>query len=336
MNITVIGGGTWGTALGQVLTDNDHNVLLYDVNEELVDSFNKTHKHPMFDDGVTVTEKLTATSNLQEAIDFSNTYLVVVPTKFLRGMLSDLNKSLDKEVYIINASKGIEPGTMKRISEIVEEEIDEEKLKSFVTLTGPSHAEEVILRKVTALVAVSKNGNGAKFTQKLFNNSKYLRVYSSTDLVTAEVGGSVKNAIALISGASTGLGLGENARAALISRGLREMIRIVEAMGGNAETAHGLVGLGDLIVTASSTLSRNFTAGLEIGRGEANLEELTNGKRTVEGIRSLQACIQIADKYNLYTPILRVAYEILYNNLPIEEAIPRLLSADLKEEDKEE
>ncbi len=331
MKVTILGGGTWGTALAQVLSDNEHEVYIYDINEKFINVLNEKHIHPLFGDNVPISKSVTGTTNLKEAMDFSDTYLTCVPTKFMRTLLKEVNQLLDKSVYIINASKGIEPDTLKRISEIVAEEIDENKLNSFTTITGPSHAEEVIERKLTTLTAVCEKQSGAEYVQKLFNNSSYIRVYSSTDVIGAEVGGSVKNAIALISGVCTGLGFGENARAALIARGMKEMIQLIEVMGGDPMTGYGLTGLGDLIVTASSTLSRNFTAGVKIGKGTP-IEEIMNGGETVEGLRSLGAVRQISKKHNLYTPIITVAHKVMMGEMDVNDAIPTLLANKLKTE----
>ena len=332
MNITVIGGGSWGTTLAQVLTDNGHNCLIYDINASFVDAINNTHIHPFFTD-VVLPESISATLDLEKAVNFSDYLLLAVPTKVMREVvLRGINKLLTSPKVFINVSKGIEPGTLKRISEIVEEEIDPKYLKGFVVLTGPSHAEEVILRKLTVLVSASKNHELAKEVQLLFANDKYLRVYTSNDLIGCELGGAIKNAIAVVSGISTGLGLGENARAALISRGVLEIVAIVEALGGKKETAFGLTGIGDLIVTASSENSRNFRAGKKIGLGENVLDVVNNSTQTVEGVRTIVAANQIAEQYNLILPIIQTAYQVLFNGLEAKEAVYKLLSRALKME----
>ena len=215
--------------------------------------------HPFFD--TVLPNLIKATDDLDHAIAFSEIILLSLPSKVIRTVLRDINSKLSKPMFFINVSKGIELDTLKRVSEIVSDEINPKYLKGFVALTGPSHAEEVILRKLTLLVAASNSLDHAKLVQSIFSNESYLRIYTSTDLIGAEVGGAVKNAIAVVSGACTGLGLGENARAALISRGILEIVRVVEFMGGKKETAFGLTGIGDLIVTASSENSRNFQAG---------------------------------------------------------------------------
>ncbi len=330
MRITIIGGGAWGTTLGQVCIDNGHEILIYDVNPKHVSKINQL-THPFFE--TQLPNQMKATDNLNHAIAFSDIMLLSVPTKVIRVVLKDINKLLKKPTFFINVSKGIEPETLKRVSEIVLDEIDHQHYKGFVALTGPSHAEEVILRKLTLLVAASTNFEDAKFVQSIFSNESYLRVYTSLDLIGAEVGGAVKNAIAVVSGACTGLGLGENARAALISRGILEIVRVVEFMGGKKETAFGLTGIGDLIVTASSENSRNFQAGKKIGLGIPIEQIYQESKQTIEGIRTIEALEHLSSQNGLELPLIHVAYEIIKGNLLVTDAVPKLLSRDLKSED---
>ncbi|MDI6452341.1 NAD(P)H-dependent glycerol-3-phosphate dehydrogenase [Peloplasma aerotolerans] len=330
MNISIIGGGAWGTTLGQTLHDNGHRVLIYDINPKAVEKINN-HFHPFFD--TILPDEVVATTSLKEVIDFSNYFILSVPTKAVRSVLKEINEVLNKPSVFINVSKGIEPQTLKRVSEIVEEEIDKKNLEGFVVLTGPSHAEEVILRKLTLLVSSSKDQKLSEQIQLIFSNEQYLRVYTSNDLIGCEVGGAVKNAIAVISGACTGLGLGENARAAVITRGIIEIIRVVEIMGGKKETAYGLTGIGDLIVTASSENSRNFTAGKKIGQGIPVDQIYAEQKQTIEGIRTIEAMYHLAKEYNVELPMINAAYDIIFNDLPVKEALQNLLSRDLKSED---
>ncbi|MBE0700785.1 MAG: NAD(P)-dependent glycerol-3-phosphate dehydrogenase [Acholeplasmataceae bacterium] len=330
MRIGIIGGGAWGTTLGQALIDNGHEVLIYDFNMSTVEKIN-SHLHPFFDTVLPNEER--ATSNLKEVIDFTNYFLLSVPTKAVRSVLNEMNLLLNKKSIFINVSKGIEPETLKRVSQIVEDEIATKNLKGFVVLTGPSHAEEVILRKLTMLVSSSQDIKLAQEIQKIFSNEQYLRVYTSTDLIGCEFGGAVKNAIAVISGACTGLGLGENARAAVITRGIIEIVRVVEMMGGKRDTAFGLTGIGDLIVTASSENSRNFKAGKKIGQGISIEQIYFEQKQTIEGIRTIEALHHLSEVYGIDLPMINIAYEIIQNKLTVEEALPKLLSRDLKSED---
>lgn len=330
MKVGFIGGGSWGATLANLLTDNGHEVLVYDVNKDTVALINEAHKHPFFD--ATLNVEVKATTSIEEVLSFSNTLVLSVPTKFMRSVLEQVNNLITEPKFFINVSKGIEPETSKTISQIATEVIEPKKLKGFVTLSGPSHAEEVIERKLTVLVSASKNEADAVYVQNLFANHKYIRVYSSTDIIGVEVAGSVKNAIALVSGICTGYGLGENARAALISRGILEIIRITEVLGGKKETAYGLAGIGDLIVTASSMNSRNFQAGLKIGQGQNVYDVVRNSKMVVEGARVLESAQRIAKDHNLYLPIIDTAYRVIYEDLNLDLAIEIILSAKLKSE----
>jgi len=330
MRISIIGGGAWGATLGQVLIDNGHQVLIYDVNSDAVDKINMKI-HPFF--GHSLPEDIQATTNLIDVVDFSTYFVLSVPTKFIRSALKSINPHLKQPSVFINVSKGIEPDTLKRVSEIVEEEIDAKHLRGFVVLTGPSHAEEVIERKLTLLTSSSQDDDLAKEIQYIFANDKYLRIYTSSDLIGCEVGGAVKNAIAVISGACTGLGLGENARAAVITRGIVEIVRVVEMMGGKKETAFGLTGIGDLIVTASSENSRNFKAGRKIGLGMKLDQVYATEAQTIEGIRTIEAMHQLSLLRGVELPMINVAYAIIFEGLSAEEGLQRLLSRDLKSED---
>ncbi|MDE7263561.1 MAG: NAD(P)-dependent glycerol-3-phosphate dehydrogenase [Anaeroplasmataceae bacterium] len=330
MKITCIGGGAWGTTLAQVLSDNHHDVLIRDINPIFVHKINKEHTHPFFD--ITIPEAITATLSIEEAVNFSDILLLSVPTKAMRSVLKEISQLLKVPTLFINVSKGIEPDTSYCVSQIVEEEIPAGLLKGYVNLSGPSHAEELILRKLTALVAASKSDWAAKFVQKFFSNERYLRVYTSSDVIGVETSGAIKNAIAIVSGVAYGMGLGENARAFLISRGVREIVLIVSVLGGNPETAYGLSGVGDLIVTASSFNSRNFQCGLKIGQGMPVKEALASMSQTVEGIKTIEAAYQIGVKHHLELPIISAAYAVIQNRITAKVALEKLLSRSLKEE----
>lgn len=330
MKIGVIGGGSWGTTLSQALSDNGHDVLIRDINQDFVNKINNLHVHPFFN--CKIPDNIKATIDLNEIVSFSDTLVLCVPTKFMRGVLEELNSIITSKKTFINVSKGIEPGTSLLVSQIIDEVINKEYINSYVVLSGPSHAEEMIERKFTCLVSASKDINEAKRIQELFSNDEYLRVYTSTDVIGVETGGAIKNAIAVVSGISTGLGLGENARAALITRGIRETIKVVEVLGGNKETAYGLSGIGDLIVTASSMNSRNFQAGLRIGKGENVTDVLNTSKQVVEGVRAIEAAHEIALHNNIELPVINLAYSVLFENVDIKEAIKLILHRDLKQE----
>ena len=250
----------------------------------------------------------------------------------MRNVLKEINAFSKTKKLFINVSKGIEPHTSYCVSQIINEEIQKENFEGYIVLSGPSHAEEMIQRKFTSLVAASNNKDHALFVQKLFSNISYLRVYTSDDVIGVETGGAIKNAIAIISGISTGLGLGENARAFLISRGVREIILIVEALGGKKETAYGLSGIGDLIVTASSMNSRNFQCGLKIGQGMKVNDALGTMRQTVEGLRAIESAYEIGRKYMLDLPLINGAYSVIKDGKEVHQVLYHMMGRSLKEE----
>ncbi len=330
-SVTVVGAGSWGTALAQVLCDNQNEVTLYDLNQEIVDDINQNHQNSRFFKELGLPQELKATTNLSEALKDTEMILLSVPTKVIRDVLKDINRVLDHPVVIINASKGIEPGTHKRVSEIVEEEICKENLVAFVALSGPSHAEEVIERAVTTVTCAATVAEVANDIQILFNN-QYFRVYRVDDLIGVEVGGSIKNVIALAAGIIAGLGYGDNAKAALITRGLVEIKRLGLAVGANEETFGGLSGLGDLIVTCTSVHSRNWQAGYKIGSGSNLQEAIDSMTMVVEGVRTCQATYELAHELGIEMPIVETVYQVIFNKLDPTTAISQLMTREMKPE----
>ena len=330
-NITVIGAGSWGTALAQVLCDNKNNVTLYDLNQDVVNDINQNHQNSRFFADITLPSSLVATTNLKEALKEAQLILLSVPTKVMSDVLKSINQELDHQVMIINASKGIEPGTHKRVSEIVKEEIDPNYLEAFVALTGPSHAEEVIERAVTTVTCASTVAEKANIIQEMFNN-QYFRVYRVDDLIGVEIGGSIKNVIALAAGIIAGLGYGDNAKAALITRGLVEIKRLGTAVGAKEETFSGLSGLGDLIVTCTSVHSRNWQAGYKIGSGSDLQEAIDSMTMVVEGVRTCQATYEMIQSLQIEMPIVETVYGVIFNKLDPRDAIAQLMMRDMKPE----
>ena len=242
--IAIIGAGSWGSALARIISDNGYEVKLFDVDENIVNEINQFHTNKSKLPVGTLNENVTATTNLKEAIAFGDLIVLAVPTAVIRGVLANINKVIESPKIFVNASKGIEPNTYKRVSEITKEEVDAKYIKGFVELSGPSHAEEVIQQMLTVVTAASDDMEIAKKVQEIFSNQTYFRVYRLNDLIGAELGGSLKNIIALASGILEGLGYGDNTKAALITRGLVEMRRLAVAMGAKEETLFGLTGLG--------------------------------------------------------------------------------------------
>ncbi|XMB87241.1 NAD(P)H-dependent glycerol-3-phosphate dehydrogenase [Mycoplasmatota bacterium WC44] len=329
--IAVIGGGSWGIALTQLLLDNNNEVSVYLIDKEDCELINN-EKRTKYYSYIKLPDNIYATLSLKEAIDFADYILLCVPTKVMRSVLGEIVDVLESPKVFINASKGIEPKTYKRVSEIVYEIVPEKLIKGFVFLTGPSHAEEVILRMVTSVVSASSNIEIAKDVQRIFNNNKYFRVYTSSDLIGAEMGASLKNIIALASGIISGLGYGDNTRAALITRGLIEMNRLSIAVGAEEKTLLGLTGIGDLIVTCTSRHSRNFQAGYKIGSGSNLIETLDSMTMVVEGARSAKAAYDLARELNIEIPIIEATYNIIYNQIEPKVSIGNLMNRDLKSE----
>lgn len=330
MKISVIGAGSWGLALSNVLSNNKHDVLVYDQNQKIVSKVNDLHICMQLDEEIS--KDIKATSDLKELLDYSDIVLFSVPTKVIRVALNDCIKLLDKPKLFINAAKGIEPDTFLRVSEIFSQMIPKKYLKGFVAISGPSHAEEVIKKMTTLVTAASDNEEHALYVQDLFNNSDYFRVYSSTDLKGVELGGALKNIFALASGLIAGKGLGDNARAALITRGLVEMEKFYLHYGADTQSLKGLTGLGDLVVTCTSPHSRNYQAGYKIGHGKDLEETLNSMTMVVEGIRTCEAAYKYAVKYDLDLPIISGIYEVLFNKLDPEEAYKTLFERRMKSE----
>lgn len=325
MKTVIIGSGSWGTALGQVLADNQEDVTIWGVNKDEIDDICMHHNRKFFKD-LTLNEHIKATMDLNVVKD-ADMVVFSVPTIAIEDVCTQIAPLLTKKIIAINTSKGFHPLTNERMSNVIRRFIPEEKLSSVVSLIGPSHAEEVVLRMLTTICAVSLNEEDAKTVQNVFSN-RYLRVYRGNDEVGSEFGVAIKNTIAVASGVLSGLGYGDNTRAALITRGLSEMIRIGVAMGGRKETFMGLTGIGDLIVTCTSVHSRNFQAGYDIGKANtADVFWKTNTK-TVEGIRTAKVLHQLAADKGIEMPIVNEVYKVLYEGKE-----PRLSAQDLMERD---
>lgn len=330
MKIGVIGTGSWGTALAQVLCDNNEDVLIWGRSSKEVDSINNDHKLSYLGD-VILNKELKATSNFQDLIN-SDVVVLATPTGAIDQVCKLINENFNKKVIIVNVAKGFHAETNERLSVAIKRLIKPELLKEVVSLIGPTHAEEVIIRLETAITAVCEDIEVAKVIQKLFAND-YFRVYTNTDVIGAEVGAAVKNVIALASGILSGLGLGDNARAALITRGLTEIRRLGVAMDANDQTFFGLTGVGDLIVTATSHHSRNFQAGEIIGKHNSAKYFWENNQKTVEGAKAAKVVKNLSEKYGVIMPISEEIYNILYNNQLPSEAINRLMNRKLKSEE---
>lgn len=328
--VAVLGAGSWGTALAIVLADNKHDVKLWTHRSEQAELINTTNKNEKYLE-IMIPEQIYATNNLKEAVSGADAVVIVVPTKAVREVTRQMKDMLDHSVTIIHASKGIEPETFKRVSEIIDEEINHYNYEDIVVLSGPSHAEEVAMRQPTTVTVCSINETKAQYAQDLFINNSF-RVYTSTDIVGIELGGALKNIIALGAGISDGLGFGDNAKAALITRGLAEITRLGASLGANPLTFLGLPGVGDLVVTCTSVHSRNWQAGNLLGSGQKLEEVLDRMGMVVEGVRTTKAAYYFAKEQQVEMPITNGIYEILYNNQDPKEIVEQLMNRTKREE----
>lgn len=331
-HIAVVGTGTWATALAQVLVDNSHSVILIGRDKKQIDDININHQNlAYFPKEILLDSRIKATDNYEEGLRDASHILLAIPTKAIREVLNEISKHIRNKKYFINASKGFDTLSNKRISEVIRELIDEKYRHPIVSLIGPSHAEEVIVRQLTTVTSVSLDIDYAKNVQELFSND-YFRVYTVIDEVGAEYGVAIKNSIAIASGVLSGLGYGDNARAALVTRGLAEMVKFGTYFGGEMKTYLGLTGLGDLMVTCNSKHSRNFMAGYQIGCADGASDFLKNNDKTVEGIRTTKVIYEMSKEANIEMPIIEAIYRVLYEDSKPSELIKQLMLRPLKSE----
>ena len=331
--IAVLGPGSWGTALSQVLNDNGHEVRIWGNLEDQIDEINEKHTNTRYFKDIILDEKIKGYKDLAEALDGVDAVLFVVPTKVTRLVAKQVAAVLDHKVVVMHASKGLEPDTHERLSTILEEEIPAELRSEIVVVSGPSHAEETIVRDITLISAASKDMETAKYVQNLFSNH-YFRLYTNNDVIGVETAGALKNIIAVGAGALHGLGYGDNAKAAIIARGLTEITRLGVAMGANPLTYSGLSGVGDLIVTGTSIHSRNWRAGDQLGRGEKLEDVERNMGMVIEGISTTKAAYELAQELGVYMPITNAIYSVIYEGASIDEAIKGIMSGEFRQENE--
>lgn len=323
--VAVIGAGSWGTALAMVLADNGHEVKLWSHNEFQVEEINQFHTNKKYLPEIILPELIVGYASLLDALVGVDKIILAVPTKAIREVLGKIRAVQKTPLTIVHVSKGIEPDTLLRISEVINQEMPKNLLNDIVVLSGPSHAEEVSLRHPTTVAVTSDNMVAAEKIQDLFINQSF-RVYTNPDVIGVEIGGALKNIIALAAGITDGLGYGDNAKAALITRGLAEIARLGTKMGANPLTFSGLTGIGDLIVTCTSIHSRNWRAGNMLGKGHTLDEVLSSMGMVVEGVRTTKAAFQLADKYEVSMPITTALYHVLFSGVNPKDAVDRLMA----------
>lgn len=328
MKVRIIGTGSWASALCQVLVDNKVDAMMIGVDENEVNDINFNHHNSKYFD-VEINHNVKASLDYDE-VKGSDVILLAVPSKAISSVVDKIYPILDKKVIVINVAKGFDFDTKVRLSEIIRTHM-KEKITDVVSLIGPSHAEEVILRLLTCVNAVCVNLESAKVIQELFSNN-YFRVYRNDDEIGAEIGSAIKNIMAIASGILEGLKQGDNAKAALMTRGLAEMCRYGLFFDARKETFLGLNGVGDLIVTCSSYHSRNFQAGLIIGKNDSAKEFLKNNTKTVEGINACKIVYEKAKEKNIDMPITNAVYQVLFEDKKPSLAVMELMKRELKEE----
>lgn len=331
--VAVLGPGSWGTALSQVLNDNGHEVRIWGNIPEQIKEINEEHTNKRYFETAVLDEKIRAYDDLSVALADVDAVLFVVPTKVTRLVAQQIAAVLDHKVTIMHASKGLEPDSHKRLSTILEEEIPAQLRSEVVVVSGPSHAEETIVRDITLITAASKDLETAKYVQALFSNH-YFRLYTNTDVIGVETAGALKNIIAVGAGILHGLGYGDNAKAAIITRGLAEITRLGVKLGANPLTYSGLSGVGDLIVTGTSIHSRNWRAGDALGRGEKLADIEANMGMVIEGLSTTKAAYELASELNVYMPITQSLYRVIYEGQSLTEGVSDLMNNEFKAENE--
>jgi glycerol-3-phosphate dehydrogenase (NAD(P)+) len=329
--IGVIGAGSWGTTLADLLAKNGHDVTLWAYEPELVREMAESGINSLFLPAVRLSSRLRFTNSLREAVADKELLLFVVPSQVLRGVINSVLPFLAPETVIVSATKGIELESLMLVSQIYAELLPPELYRNFAVLSGPSFAREVAQEMPTAVVAAAETTAVARRVQNSFATG-YFRVYTNTDVTGVELGGAIKNVIAIAAGISDGLGFGHNTRAALITRGLAEMTRLGLAMGAQTATFAGLAGMGDLVLTCTGDLSRNRSVGMKLGQGMGLTEILAEMRMVAEGVKTTESARDLARRLGVDMPITEKVFQILYHDKPAREAVIELMTRDPKAE----
>ncbi len=331
LTIGVVGAGSWGTALANLLAVNGYPLDLWVFEKEVKEQIENENENRTFLPDAPLSKNITPTNDIQKATSNKDIVLVVVPSHVMRETAIEINKYINKNTLIITASKGIENKTHLTMLEILQELLEEIPEHQFAVLSGPSFAREVVQKLPTVVAIASTNQETATFLQQVFA-APFFRVYVNDDPTGVEIGGAIKNVIAIAAGISDGLELGLNARAALITRGLTEMRRLGDKMGANPHTFAGLTGVGDLLLTRTGALSRNYTVGTQLGKGKTLDDILKEMKMVAEGVKTTRSVYNLSRKLGIELPICNEVYKILFENQSPQDAIPQLMTRSLKHE----
>jgi glycerol-3-phosphate dehydrogenase (NAD(P)+) len=331
MRAAVIGGGSWGTALASVLAHNGHDVAVWAHDPEVARALAETHQNPKYLAGLQLPEKVTGTHDLAQALAGAELVVAASPSHVTRAVMQEALPLLPRATPIVCATKGIENESLLTMYEVLEDVLPAELHPYLCCLSGPSFAKETVQRMPTAVVVASPWEKLAQRVQKYFSND-FFRVYTSVDVAGVELGGSLKNVCAIAAGISDGMGFGSNTRAAIMTRGLAELVRLAIKKGANPLTLSGLAGMGDLVLTCTGELSRNRMVGLGLGRGQSLPEVLAGMNQVAEGVRTAKSVHDLARKLAVDLPLHEAIYRILYENLPPKAAVQSLTSRELKSE----
>jgi glycerol-3-phosphate dehydrogenase (NAD(P)+) len=330
MRLTVVGAGSWGSALAELATRCDHQVLLWAHDPKLAEAIQETRSNPTYLPSARFSPMVRVTNSLEEVAGFSSTILMVTPSHHYRTILSQIGRFLSAPVRVISGTKGIENDSLKRVSEMTAEVLGPH-LDRFAVLSGPTFAAEVSQGDPTAAVVASGDDTFAREVQAAFS-SPFFRAYRTDDVIGVEVGGSLKNVIAIAAGVIEGVGFGSNTTAALITRGLHEMRKLGVKLGGRPETFAGLAGMGDLVLTCTGSLSRNRNVGIGLGLGKTLDQILAESSRVAEGVRTCKSARQLSQLHEIDMPIVSEMYRVLYEGETARGAIQRLMTRALKPE----
>jgi len=328
-SISILGSGSWGSAIGAMLSKSLETIKIWQRDEKKANEVQGTRKHPFLSDYY-FSENIVFTSDLHYAVDGCNLLTIAIPSHAVREVLKSAKQFIQNDTLILNLSKGLEEDTFLTMSQVIQDELSSNNVQ-VVSVYGPSHAEEVIKNIPTSLVAASDDIQSAKIIQGVLS-SQNMRVYTNKDVIGVELGGSIKNIIAIAAGISDGIGYGDNTKAAIVTRGIAEMRRLGLAMGAKESTISGLRGIGDLFVTCSSKYSRNRYFGEMIGKGHSREEILKNMDMVAEGVRTTKVVHQLCQKHNIVMPISSAIYHVIYNKKDPRDAVSELMSRDLTAE----
>jgi glycerol-3-phosphate dehydrogenase (NAD(P)+) len=329
--ISVIGAGSWGTALSLAFSKKGHKVKLWAYEEEVLESILRCRENNLFLPGIQLPENITPTKSLPVALQRAQIVLSVMPSHVCRSLYEQMLPSLSEGMVLVSATKGLETETLMRMSEVMRSVVSARFTPSVAVLSGPSFAREVARGDPTAIVIASEDEKIARYVQEEFS-SGFMRLYTSTDVVGVELGGAVKNVIAIAAGVIEGLGLGHNPKAALITRGLAEMARLARACGARSETLAGLAGMGDLVLTCTGDLSRNRAVGVELGKGRCLSEIIASTHTVAEGVKTTAATVALSRRLGIEMPITHKVHQILQGKITPRDAIRELMERTLKNE----